>query len=421
MTRPNIVLVFIDDWAPARDHWFPFAHQSPFMPFLDMLRSRGVFLDRFQTEMACSPTRATALTGAHSNVHGLGKALKDGDVFAMDPTLPNLLRSMAEGGYRTTVLGKWHLADGTPESDWFHPIDCGAHELYGTVGNIDDYFDSDEWTHGVGSEGSRLQPIYSPVHSTQRIGLILQDLFRSEDDEPLFTWAGFHAPHAPFQPDTEGHVTATDDDVGKFLAMVEQIDSALSEWWGEITAEQRANTWILVCGDNGLPRAVAPDVFRPGKGTPWEAGIRNTLTAYHPNAVGAPGKRSSYRASVADLFATILDLAALEGAPPSSRSFAGILTSPNDSQVQSLRPVVSSKTEPFGADPATWTRVQQCAVSGTVKLHRTLERVNGEIQQTDEETFRVPTDDLQETQFDLDDQEKMRLHQALDALAGRPT
>ena len=412
MGRPNVILAFIDDWAPARDSWFPFAHESPRMPFLDMLRRGGVFLERFQTEMACSPTRATALTGAHSNVHGIGLALKDGDAFTLDTTLPNVLRSMSLAGYRAGVFGKWHVAQPANPAD--HAIACGARTFVGTEGNLDDYWTPEGW-YGNGNPFDQ--------HATDRVADAVVEFLGEQSEDPFFAWVGFHAPHQPFEAAHDGHYRPGDTELDRFLQMTEQVDSALARIWSAIPTPERENTWILVVGDNGLPKAVAPDEFRPGKGTPWEAGVRNTLTAWHALDIQTPGSSVTwFRAGVVDLFATVVDLAGVDASsvPSTSRSLAGVLRHPM-ANVSAQRGIVASKTSPFGADPGSWDRAQQCVVSGFHKLHREFERgTDGAVSMTSEETFIVTDDALQETAEALDAVVVERMHSMIDQQAGRP-
>lgn len=100
---PNILLLYSDDHASAAVS----AYESdlPRTPNIDRLASQGVRFDRaFCTNAICGPARAVVLTGKHSHINGFidNSSRFDGD----QQTFPKLLQA---AGYRTALIGKWHL------------------------------------------------------------------------------------------------------------------------------------------------------------------------------------------------------------------------------------------------------------------------------------------------------------------------
>lgn len=112
--RPNIVFVFSDDHALqaigayARDAelgWGNWLAGVDVTPRIDALAAQGMrFRRSFCTNSICGPSRAVIQTGLHSHRNGFRH---NGDTFdAGQRTFPKLLQA---AGYRTALLGKWHL------------------------------------------------------------------------------------------------------------------------------------------------------------------------------------------------------------------------------------------------------------------------------------------------------------------------
>ncbi|MEM6675312.1 MAG: sulfatase [Planctomycetota bacterium] len=104
--RPNILFVFSDDHAPHAIGAYggALAAVDP-TPRIDQLASEGMlFRNSFCTNSICGPSRAVILTGKHSHLNGFRR---NGDRFdGSQPTFPKMMRA---AGYRTAMIGKWHL------------------------------------------------------------------------------------------------------------------------------------------------------------------------------------------------------------------------------------------------------------------------------------------------------------------------
>ncbi|RQP12015.1 MAG: DUF4976 domain-containing protein [Microbacteriaceae bacterium] len=104
--RPNIVMILTDDHAAQAIGAYGSVINTT--PRIDEIGQLGWRFDNcFATNALCSPSRASILTGTYSHVNGVTTLVTPID--ASQPTFPSLLR---EAGYRTAMIGKWHMGDG---------------------------------------------------------------------------------------------------------------------------------------------------------------------------------------------------------------------------------------------------------------------------------------------------------------------
>ncbi|NAS12420.1 sulfatase family protein [Poritiphilus flavus] len=123
-TPPNIVFIMSDDHAvqAISAYGHPISHLAP-TPNIDRIAKNGVlFQNSFCTNSICGPSRAVILTGKHSHINGFRM---NGERFdGSQPTLPKYLR---QKGYKTAIVGKWHLHGAPTGFDYWDIIEGQGH------------------------------------------------------------------------------------------------------------------------------------------------------------------------------------------------------------------------------------------------------------------------------------------------------
>jgi len=116
--RPNILYVMTDDHVPRAMSCYGSTILRT--PNFDHLAEEGCRFDNaFCTNSLCAPARASVLTGTYSHINGvIGNSEGADAIEHIDAKLPMYPQVLRANGYRTAVIGKWHIQDAPQGSDY---------------------------------------------------------------------------------------------------------------------------------------------------------------------------------------------------------------------------------------------------------------------------------------------------------------
>ncbi len=263
--KPNIIFILTDD----QGYGDLSAHGHPLLktPNFDRMHNEGVRFDNFYVSPSCSPTRAALLTGMHEFRSGVTHTREPRMRLHKDAvTLPELLK---KSGYRTALIGKWHLGGNTEKG--YRASDRGF-DLYSNV--YADLFD------GLVHHNEKL---VGKVPGKFREDIYFDEAMRYIEecgDKPYFCEIATISPHTPlgaperFIAPFRGKVS---DEEATYLGMVANLDYNIGRLL-DFLAKRKLdkNTIVVLMNDNG--QTCGLDVYNAGmrgcKTTAWQGGSR---------------------------------------------------------------------------------------------------------------------------------------------------
>jgi arylsulfatase A-like enzyme len=355
--NPNVIVIVGDDMGYG-DVGFHGGKEIP-TPHLDALAKSGVkFTSGYVTGPYCSPTRAGLLTGRYQT--RFGHEFNPGGVKATKAGLPltesTIADRMKAAGYRTALIGKWHL--GTDER---HPQKRGFDDFFGFLGGAHDYFKPDGILRGS-------QPANEKEYLTDAFAREAVAFIDANKAKPFFLYLAFNAVHTPMQADDprlKKFAAIKDKQRQTYAAMMSSLDDAIGTVVKKLADEKLTeNTLVTFISDNGGPTMKATSVngsintpLRGSKRTTLEGGVRVPFVVSWPGTV-KPGTDDRPVIQL-DLHTTALAAAGLT--PKAEWKLEGV----------DLLPYMSGKEKGNPHDALYWRFGKQMAVrQGDWKLVR---------------------------------------------------
>lgn len=327
LDKPNIIVILTDDQGYA-DVGFNGSKDIP-TPGIDRIASNGVvFSSGYVSYAVCGPSRAGLITGRYQDRFGFSRnpllAPKDPTMGLplSEETMGDLLK---KSGYKTGVLGKWHLG----MHPTLRPNQRGFDEFYGFLEGGHRYFPED-WDLKDESEAKTQYDGYrtklvrnnSTVEETEYLTDALSrealNFVKAHQNEPFFLYLAYNAPHAPMQA-TEKYLSRfpniQDPKRKTYAAMVSAVDDgvgALLDLLDELEIEE--NTLVFFLSDNGGPTKDNASDNRPLRGFKsdfFEGGVRVPFALQWKGQL-PEGVRYDHPVISLDIFATAAALAKVQ-------------------------------------------------------------------------------------------------------------
>jgi arylsulfatase A-like enzyme len=379
--RPHIVYLVADDLG-SKDVGF---HGSDIRtPNIDELARTGARLEQFYAQPMCTPTRAALMTGRYPFRYGLQTAvIVSAHTYGLATDEWLLPQALKEAGYRTAIIGKWHLGHADRK---YWPRQRGFDYQYGPLIGEIDYFTHEQ--HGVLDWYRNNKPLKEKGYSTTLIGNEAVNLITAHDPAtPLYLYLTFNAPHTPYQAPAaylDRYKTIADPSRRAYAASITAMDEQIGRVLAALGQKgMRANTAIVFQSDNGGTRnamfAGEGDMskikipcdngpYRDGKGSLYEGGTRVVALANWPGHIKAGTVDEIVH--VVDMYPT---LARLAGAPiGKSKPLDGLdVWSTLSEGTPSPRTEVVYNIEPFraGIRQGDWKLIWRTPLPESIELY----------------------------------------------------
>jgi uncharacterized sulfatase len=329
----NLIAIVTDDQAA----WSigAYGNQESRTPTMDRLAREGALFTRaFTATPVCSPSRASFLTGRYGTQVGITDWISPKEAEAgvgLPGDAVTWMRVLQRAGWRTAMIGKWHLG-ALPQ---FHPTRHGFDHFFGFLGG------------GTTPMNPTLEVAGKETKLTGSLPDLLtddaMDFIKRNKDRPFALSLHFRAPHLPYGPVPDVDAKPfkdLDPTIPKFPGLnIQQVKNWTRDYYASIHSVDRNlgrllafleengladNTIILFTSDHGYmighhglnTKGNAFWIAEGHKGrrpNMFDVSLQVPLIIRWPRVV-RPGTKHDAMVSNIDTFATVLGM--LEVSPP---------------------------------------------------------------------------------------------------------
>jgi arylsulfatase A-like enzyme len=348
--KPNVIFILADDLGYAE--LGSYGNTFNETPNLDKLAREGVrFTQAYAAAPVCSPYRAALMAGQYPARLGITDYLRPDAAGHLDTAHTTLAEMFRENGYKTGIVGKWHLSgyvnekapeETLPEKHGFAEVMVSENRGIANGTYFHPYHFNREIAKKLPDEKEYL---------TDRQNLEAVEFIHRNKDKPFFLYLSHYAVHTQVhgKPHLVNHFrqkpgagtsapskeNSQNDPYKKYPAdywanknnphLAAQLFS-IDEGVGLIVSKLKElgldkNTLIIFTSDNGGESNVTSNApLRAGKSTLYEGGVREPLIFWNPTRF-AQGAVTHQPIVNFDFYPTLMELI---GAKPNHQKLDGI-------------------------------------------------------------------------------------------------
>ena len=316
---PHIVFVLVDDWG-----YNDVGYHSTYMPFvsphIDAFAADGIIIENYFTHESCTPARGALMTGRYALRLGFEECDEnDGAELPLSET--TMAQTMQSAGYRTYVVGKWHLGYSSYART---PLYRGFDRFYGYYNGYIDYYTKSYDGFVDLQDGETLETdatyLDSDYHSAylfnEKVQTMIADHAEHYATTPMFLYYALQLVHFPREaPDNyvERCSQSYTDDAAIYCAQNLMLDEAIANLTCALKSNGLYNNTILVvAGDNGGEGLIngTSYPFRGNKFDTYNGGVRTNAFVHSP-LIDASLRGTTYEGKmhVTDWLPTLMGLA----------------------------------------------------------------------------------------------------------------
>lgn len=302
LNKPNVVIILTDDLGYGDISCYG---QKGFKtPQIDKLADQGVLCTDFYVPTPyCAPSRATLLTGRFPLRHGLTQNPAP-DAGINDVGLANEEITLGEvfqvAGYKTKLIGKWHLGH-KPE---FFPVHHGFDEYFGIL-----YSNDMRPVQLIENKDTIEYPVDQNLLTKRYTGQAI-DFIERNKKQPFFLHLCHAMPHKPLAASQRFYSPETSENL--YHDVIRELDWSVGQIIEKLEKLKiLENTIVIFMSDNGPWYGGSTGGLKGMKATTWEGGIRVPFIIRYPKILPEKAKVGVPCWSP-DIFPTILALSGVQ-------------------------------------------------------------------------------------------------------------
>ncbi len=296
--QPNVLIILADDMGYGDISCYD--DEAISTPQIDKLAEEGVLCTDFYVPTPyCAPSRATILTGRFPLRHGvIQNPAPDAGINDVGISFEEILLGevFQKKGYRTKLIGKWHLG----HKEEFFPTKHGFDEYYGIL------YSNDMRPVQIIENMDTVEYPVDQAYLTQKYTKEAIRFIKESSGTPFFLHLCHAMPHKPLAASPAFYTPETLEDL--YHDVIKELDWSTGQIMDALKEEGiLENTIVIFMSDNGGTFGANNGPLKGKKATNWEGGVRVPFIIRYPWKLPS-GSVVKVPCWSPDIFPTILSL-----------------------------------------------------------------------------------------------------------------